>query len=539
MQYFPLSAPPAVKEGTTWWRMALAPQPLSCRLALTSSAGWQAVCGTTEGGPAIHFPAAFKAGHVHTLCLSIRGRPGQTFRIEAHGLATRMNKAVGQFTADGQVLARAEELIDLTCLTSSDGTLSIRLSFLPFHSREESWFLSVDHTNKMSSGTAAGTKPNDELFYIGPAYVETRPVAPEQPISRGHVPAARVSDVWVACQQMAFFRNSLHLELEICRPGTSIVGLRLNSPLPLEAVQWWTPQAMHVVPADGELIPKIPTLPLFTPALTDLVGTDASSSAHTICGLFASYTNFERMPLSDTDRAREILLELRFSDGALRRVPLMQVMTDQSDERSMATIFETALEQVLREGGGKGTFIEVGARGPASARVRKQREDKWNYIGVDYMKDANVDVVADAHRLSSSFAPASVDVVYSAEVMEHLLSPLTFVLEANRILRDGGLFMASVPTIWPLHAEPWDYWRFTSHSWKGLLNQNTGFEILALGEMGNAAVIPALPVKSGMNRMQQSPAPLFCKVIARRIGAATDGTTGWSPELETGSYDHS
>lgn len=449
-----------------------------------------------------------------------------------------MNKAAGQFTADGQVLTRAEEVIDLTCLRDTDGTLSVRLAFLPFRTRDESWFLSVDQPADTCSGRAAQTGPNGALFDVGPAYLETRPVAPDQPKSCGHEPAVQVADVWVGCRQMAFFRNSLHLEFEICRPGTRLVGLKLRSPLLLGAVQWWTPQAQHVVPTDDELVPQVPAFPLFAPALTDLMGQDASVSAHAICGLFAGYANFERMPLSDTDGARDILLELRFSDGAVRRVSLLQVLTEQPDERGMTAIVETALERVRQEAGGKGTFVEIGARGPVSALVRKQREGRWNYIGLDYLKDANVDIVADAHQLSGSFAPASVEVVYSAEVMEHLLSPLAFVLEANRILRNGGLFIASVPTIWPLHAEPWDYWRFTTHSWKGLLNQNTGFEIIALAEMGEAAVIPALPVMSAMNRMQQSPAPLFCQVIARRIGAATEGTTGWSPELEAGSYDH-
>jgi SAM-dependent methyltransferase len=199
---------------------------------------------------------------------------------------------------------------------------------------------------------------------------------------------------------------------------------------------------------------------------------------------------------------------------------------------------EAALTDLRESLGQAGIFLEVGARGPASTAMRQLRQAAWHYIGVDYQADANVDFVVDAHCISKHFAEASVDVIYSAEVMEHLLSPLTFVLEANRILKDGGLFVASVPTIWPLHAEPWDYWRFTSHSWKGLLNQNTGFELLYLAETSAASVVPRLPSLSGLTRMQQNPAPMQSLVLARRIGPAQPGTTGWIPGLEGGQYDH-
>jgi SAM-dependent methyltransferase len=187
----------------------------------------------------------------------------------------------------------------------------------------------------------------------------------------------------------------------------------------------------------------------------------------------------------------------------------------------------------------KPVLLEVGAKGPASTLFRRKVEPTWTYVGLDYLPDNNVDVVGDAHRLTNYFAPGSVDMVYSSEVMEHLLSPLRFVFEANRVLKLGGIFMARMPTIWPLHAEPWDYWRITQHGWTSLLNVNTGFEILERCEDGRASVVPHQPEpKSGVMLMSSAPAPMLTMVVARKIESIAQDSSGWSPGLSTGSYEH-
>ena len=121
--------------------------------------------------------------------------------------------------------------------------------------------------------------------------------------------------------------------------------------------------------------------------------------------------------------------------------------------------------------------------------------------------------------------------------MEHLVSPLHFVLEANRVLAEGGIFVARAPTTWPLHAEPWDFWRFSQHGWQGLLNAGTGFEILDICEFGESSIVPMVPAWSGGVLMATSPAPLFTGVVARKIGPASRLDRPWSSALGWGQYD--
>ncbi|WP_010139605.1 methyltransferase domain-containing protein [Oceanicola sp. S124] len=171
--------------------------------------------------------------------------------------------------------------------------------------------------------------------------------------------------------------------------------------------------------------------------------------------------------------------------------------------------------------------------------MRRRVEGRWRYLGLDYKADANVDLTGDAHHLTRSLGPGTVDLVYSSEVMEHLLSPLRFVFEANRVLVRGGLFIARMPTIWPLHAEPWDFWRITSHGWPSLLNAETGFEILDRCEVGQTTVVPLLArADNGRMSMPGSPAPMLTVVVARKLAEVGRDSSGRPEGLAAGDYDH-
>ena len=122
-------------------------------------------------------------------------------------------------------------------------------------------------------------------------------------------------------------------------------------------------------------------------------------------------------------------------------------------------------------------ILDIGGR-DRSQRTIKESFPNAEYVVLDIVAGENVDVVADAHQLSSVFANSSFDFVISASVFEHLLMPWKAALEINKILRVGGsLWVQSHQTL-GLHDLPWDYWRFSSDSWASLFNQNTGFEIV-------------------------------------------------------------
>jgi hypothetical protein len=63
-------------------------------------------------------------------------------------------------------------------------------------------------------------------------------------------------------------------------------------------------------------------------------------------------------------------------------------------------------------------------------------------------------------------------------VFEHLAMPWKVALELNRVLVPGGLVFTQTHQTWPVHEEPWDFWRFSKYSWTPLFNAATGFRVL-------------------------------------------------------------
>ena len=107
-----------------------------------------------------------------------------------------------------------------------------------------------------------------------------------------------------------------------------------------------------------------------------------------------------------------------------------------------------------------------------------------SYIGLDWpeIKDrALPDVVGDAMKIP--FKSDSFDVVLATELMEHLPSPHTFLMEVKRVLREGGALILSVPFMEPIHEAPRDFYRFTPFSLRLLLEEH-GFSIRKIWNKG-------------------------------------------------------
>jgi 2-polyprenyl-3-methyl-5-hydroxy-6-metoxy-1,4-benzoquinol methylase len=78
---------------------------------------------------------------------------------------------------------------------------------------------------------------------------------------------------------------------------------------------------------------------------------------------------------------------------------------------------------------------------------------------LDLESGEDVSVVGDAH--SAPVATESVDVVLCTQVLEHVPHPQAVVAEIHRMLRPGGHLLLTVPSIFPQHGGPGDYWRYT------------------------------------------------------------------------------
>lgn len=127
-----------------------------------------------------------------------------------------------------------------------------------------------------------------------------------------------------------------------------------------------------------------------------------------------------------------------------------------------------------------GHMIEIGSRARSGNTYKQMFVGLKNYTGIDVTSGPNVDVVADAHELSKHFG-ADFDFSFSISVYEHLIMPWVAAYEMNKIMKVGGIGYIQSHQAWPLHEVPWDFFRFSEHSWHGLFNKFTGFEVLESG----------------------------------------------------------
>jgi SAM-dependent methyltransferase len=122
----------------------------------------------------------------------------------------------------------------------------------------------------------------------------------------------------------------------------------------------------------------------------------------------------------------------------------------------------------------------IGLEYPPS--VLEKRPDLWQILA---RAKTFVDVFGDGNRLP--FASGKVDTVLCTEVLEHLPDPRRCLAEMQRVLKPGGLLLATVPFQHPLHELPWDFYRFTPSALRALA-QEAGFEVLSIEPRGNFAI---------------------------------------------------
>lgn len=174
--------------------------------------------------------------------------------------------------------------------------------------------------------------------------------------------------------------------------------------------------------------------------------------------------------------------------------------------------------------------LEIGAR-EISNQSRRHLFQDATYVGFDIPPGTNVDVVGDAHKLSSYFEPESFDAIFSLAVMEHLAMPWLAVLEMNKVLKAGGITYHQAPCLWPLHERPWDFWRFTDYGLKVLFSRPMGFEVLSVGLHGPLRVyldelsspLENLPFGDGFGNA--------C-VLARKVETVDLRKTRWEVDIE-------
>jgi SAM-dependent methyltransferase len=100
----------------------------------------------------------------------------------------------------------------------------------------------------------------------------------------------------------------------------------------------------------------------------------------------------------------------------------------------------------------------------------------WQYVGADMPPNPLADVLVGESG-SLPLADASVAVVLSSQVLEHVPNPVAYLQECRRVLCQGGCLILSTHGYWMYHPHPTDYWRWTQAGLRKLL-QDHGWQVV-------------------------------------------------------------
>jgi SAM-dependent methyltransferase len=125
--------------------------------------------------------------------------------------------------------------------------------------------------------------------------------------------------------------------------------------------------------------------------------------------------------------------------------------------------------------------LELGTK--RSIPDRSTRRDKWipnasEYLGCDIESGVDVDIVADVHRLTEVVGEEQFDVIISCATFEHFKYPHLAAHQIMKALKIGGVLFIQTHHTFPLHAYPYDYFRFSREALSGLFGSTMGFRVI-------------------------------------------------------------
>lgn len=135
-------------------------------------------------------------------------------------------------------------------------------------------------------------------------------------------------------------------------------------------------------------------------------------------------------------------------------------------------------EAGLNWGNNRGLLLDIAPQ--AHEGARPFFSDKMEIETLDIDPCAGTTYCADLCKTNDKISSDRFDVVVCTEVLEHVVNPFAAVAEIHRLLKPGGLLLASSPFNFRIHGPLPDCWRFTEHGWRALLNEFDNIHIKPL-----------------------------------------------------------
>lgn len=136
-----------------------------------------------------------------------------------------------------------------------------------------------------------------------------------------------------------------------------------------------------------------------------------------------------------------------------------------------------------------------------------------------------LDLVADLNG-SLPLGDQSFDTVLLSDVLEHIAEPQSLIGEVSRVLRPGGILLLNVPFYYPIHEEPFDFFRFTRFALERMCTI-AGLRVIEVSSIGG---LPDVLLDLHAKLLQRVP------LVGPGLAALVQASGGWLLRFGPGRF---